>query len=312
MKYVHVIRAIYEQPWAILPEYVALIQSIIQERAGGYLPTEDEIRARIGAVRGPDAAMGDRSSSSAGAVAVLPLYGVISQRMNLMMEVSGGTSTERFAAMFREAMADPSVGSVLLDVDSPGGGVFGVPELADEIYAARGRKPIVAIANSMAASAAYWIAASADELVVTPSGMVGSIGVYTMHQDFSRAEDMAGIKTTLISAGKYKVEGNEFEPLDPTAEAAMQETVDNYYAMFTNAVARNRGASVADVRGGYGQGRVVPARDAVRMGLADRVATFDETIARMMRGAPRKGVASTRSAAADLEFRRRRLRQLSR
>jgi signal peptide peptidase SppA len=306
-RYQHILQFIYSQPFAILPDYVGVVRDIVLERAGGYIPTEDEIRARIGAgPREVEAAVASAPRRPSGGVAVLPLYGVLSQRMNMMSEVSGGTSTETFARNFRSAISDPAIASVLIDVDSPGGSVYGVPELTDEIYRARGTKPIVAIANSMAASAAYWVATAADELVVTPSGDVGSIGVYTMHQDFSKAEELAGVKTTLISAGRYKVEGNEFAPLGVEAQAAVQARVDQFYRMFTNAVARDRGRSAAEIRGGFGEGRLVGAEDALRLGMVDRVATFDETAARMLRSA---GPArSSRSAAADLDFRRRRLR----
>ncbi len=140
----------------------------------------------------------------------------------MLMESSGGTSVQGVARQFRAAMADPDIGRVILDVDSPGGQVGGVEELAREIYQARGQKPVTAIANGLAASAAYWIATAADEFVVTPSGQVGSIGVFGMHQDVSAALEKDGVKVTMVSAGKYKTEGNPFEPLTDEARAAMQ------------------------------------------------------------------------------------------
>jgi signal peptide peptidase SppA len=181
--------------------------------------------------------------------------------------------------------------------------VYGVEELAAEIYQARGQKPVVAVANSLAASASYWIAASADELVVTPSGEVGSIGVFAMHEDMSGLMEQMGVRVSLISAGKHKTETNPFEPLTDEARAALQEQVDGYYEMFVRAVARGRGVGVADVRGGFGEGRLVGAKEAVRLGMADRVETMEQTIGRLSRR-HRNG----RSAAADLDFRRRRLR----
>jgi len=113
----------------------------------------------------------------------------------------GGTSITGFRAAFRQALRDPSVSAIIFDVDSPGGTIDGVPELADEIFAARGRKPMVAVANTQMASAAYWIASAADEIVVTPSGSVGSIGVLTAREDLSRATQMAGIKQASGFAG---------------------------------------------------------------------------------------------------------------
>ncbi|MCC7371633.1 MAG: S49 family peptidase, partial [Chloroflexi bacterium] len=142
------------------------------------------------------------------------------------------------------------------------------------------------------ASAAYWIASSADEIVVTPSGEVGSIGVFTAHEDISAALEAEGVTVTLISAGKYKTEGNPFEPLSEEARGAIQARVDDYYSMFVRAVARGRGVKPADVRGGFGQGRVVGADEAVRLGMADRVGTMAQTVERL---AGRRGGAGSRA-----------------
>ena len=183
---------------------------------------------------------------------------------------------------------------ILFDVDSPGGTVEGVPELADEIYNSRGRKRIISASNSTAASAAFWIACAAGEMVVTPSGAVGSIGVFTAHEDLSKAFDQQGVKITFISAGKYKTDGNEAEPLSESARSDMQSKVDAFYGMFVKSVARSRGTSQATVRSGFGQGRMVLAADALKERMVDRVETIDETFARL--GAPTRG--NQRMAAA--------------
>jgi ClpP class serine protease len=112
----------------------------------------------------------------------------------------------------------------------------------------------------------------------------------------------------VITAGKYKGEGSSYEPLTEEARTAIQTRVDEYYGMFVNAVARNRGVSAADVRGGYGEGRVVGAKEAKRLGMVDRIETLDETLARMTRGSRRRGVR----AEEDVDYRRRRLRAASR
>jgi signal peptide peptidase SppA len=214
------------------------------------------------------------TAQSSGGIAVLPLYGIVTQRGNMVDDVSGPgtTSTQQFSASLRQLLADETVGQILIDIDSPGGSVYGVAELADEIQSARAQKPVVAIANSLAASAAYWIGCSAGEVYVTPGGEVGSIGVWQAHQDYSKALDDAGVKTTLISAGKYKVEGNPYSPLDDEAQSFMQSRVDDYYAAFTKAVAR-------------GQGRVLGADAALAQNMVDGVATFDEVIKKMRRAA---------------------------
>lgn len=288
---VHILQAIQDGAWAILPEKLAAIVDLIEAHANAPALHEGNFAARPA-----------RGVMQSGAVAVLPLFGSIFQRANMLTEFSGGTSTQAFAGQLRQALGDESIGSILIDVDSPGGNVFGVPELADEIFRARGRKPIVAIANSLAASAAYWLASQADEFVVTPSGEVGSIGVLAIHRDFSEQEKQLGLKTTIVSAGKFKTEGNPSEPLGDEARAAIQARVEDYYGMFAKAVARGRGVSAGTVRKGFGEGRLVGAQQAVSEGMADRVATFEETVSRLSRS----GRAGGKSASLEMAERRKR------
>lgn len=286
---------IYETPWAILPQKLAAVLAVAHRYAAGEKLSQVEIDAVT-------AAANRANTRPSGAVAVLPIVGTLIPRGDMLMESSGAVSAQRIAAQFRAVMADSAVGAVVLDVDSPGGAVSGIEELGNEIYKARGNKPIVAVANHLAASAAYWLATAADELVVTPSGEVGSVGVFAAHQDLSAAMELVGVKTTFISAGKFKTEGNPYEPLTDEARTAIQERVNDYYDAFTKAVARNRGVSAADVRGGFGEGRVVGAKDAVRLGMADRVGTLDETIERVMRGQGKRGMR------AEMDYRQRRAR----
>jgi ClpP class serine protease len=149
------------------------------------------------------------------------------------------------------------------------------------------------------ASAAYYIGSAADEVVVTPGGEVGSIGVFMAHQDLSAALEQEGVKITLISAGKFKTEANPFESLSDEAKAALQKTVNVYYESFVNAVAKGRDAKASEVRNGYGQGRMVTAKEAVLLGMADRIETLDETIGRLARGGFRR---KNRSGAAGLDY----------
>jgi signal peptide peptidase SppA len=292
MRDLTLLRAFEETPWAILEVKLAQIRDVLELHASGVKLTPEEIEARIG-----PAAANRPTATRAGAVAVVPVYGVISQRMNMMSQMSGGTSTEKLAADIRGLVADPGVKAIVLNVDSPGGSVFGVPELAAEIRKARESKHIVAVANSMAASAAYWIAAQADEIVVTPSGQVGSIGVFTEHVDVSGAMEREGVKSTLISAGKYKTEANPYEPLNDEARAALQAMVDDYYVAFIGDVAAGRKTSRAAVRSGYGQGRMVNAQAAVAAGMADRVATLDQVIAKL--GGSKQAAGPVAEAVTD-------------
>lgn len=297
ISYRRVVAEALDMPWAILPSKLTAIMGVLSLRASGERVSPDEIAAIVGAAR-------PASQASSGAVAVIPIFGTIVQRAGLLAESSGAVSTERISAAFHQAVNDPAVGSIVLQIDSPGGGVYGVAELAGTIFKARGPKPIVAVADSLAASAAYWIASAADEIVITPSGEVGSIGVFTAHEDWSRAFDGIGVTVSLISAGKYKTEGNYLEPLGEEARAAIQGRVDEYYSLFVRAVARGRGVSVDDVRGGFGQGRVVGAQQAVNLGMADRVDTLEATVKRLSN--PRRQASSGR--ADDTDLRRRRLR----
>ena len=240
--------------------------------SGGAFSAE-ELKARIGDPTSPGA--GRR-----GVVAVLPLRGVIAHRMGGMTEMSGGMSTEKFAAMFREALKDDSIGAIVIDVDSPGGTIAGVTELAAEIYAARGIKPIVAEANALMASAAMWIAASAEQIVATPSAMIGAIGVITSHLDTSKAEEQEGVTRTVISAGKFKSEG--YGPLTEEAKAAVQARVDEAYGVMVKDIARGRGVKASDVRDGFGEGRVVSASQAKALGMIDKIATIETTVTRLL------------------------------
>lgn len=301
--YRRVIASALHQPWALTEEYLAIVQDLLVFRARGGRLTADEIRARIGDADEDDAprdvdlrAVAGGNGRGHGVVAVVPVYGVIAHRT---FEASSGmTSAEGIGRMLRRAVDDAEVTAVLLDVSSPGGSVEGVPELADEILAARAVKPIVAMANAQMASAAYWLGTQAHEVVVTPSGEAGSIGVYGLHEDWSGWLEKEGVKVTALSAGDRKLEGAPWAPLDEEARAHFQARVDMTYRQFVQAVARGRGVTSETVREQFGQGRVFDAREAVKRGMADRVATFDETVARLARARLKTSTGVTPAASA--------------
>ncbi len=285
MKYTHVARYVADTLWAIQPSKMAELLQVLAFRAAGHEFTPDEIKARIGDGGGSGGA------SKRGAVAVIPIRGVIAHRMGSMDDTSGGTSCERIAAMIDQVAADPGIGTIVFDIDSPGGTVPGVQELAGRMFEARGRgtQTFIAQVNGLAASAAYWLASQCDEILSIPSGTAGSIGVFTVHQDLSKALEQEGINVTMISAGKYKLEGNPFEPLGADAKAVIQDRVDTVYAQFVKDVARGRGVSQTAVRDGYGQGRALTAKDALKAGLIDGIGTMDETISRLVSRKPAGG-----------------------
>ena len=158
------------------------------------------------------------------------------------------------------------------------------------------------IADSMSASAAYWLLSQCGEAYVTPGGMVGSIGVYTAHENVAKALESEGIEITLISAGKYKVEGNPFQPLGDEARAETQAQIDTYYRMFTSAVAKGRGVPVDQVRSGMGEGRMLLAEAAQKAGMVDGVATFGEVVARMRKTSRSSGARSALLAQAHADI----------
>jgi len=219
-----------------------------------------------------------------GAVAVIPIYGTIFPRANLMTDMSGGATVDGIRGAFREALADEAIGSILFEIDSPGGYTDGIDELAAEIFNARGQKPMVSIANYMMASAALYLGSQADELVASPSSVIGWVGTVMVHQEFSKMDELAGVTTTIIRNPPGKYGGNEFEPLSDQARTEFQAITDERTAQFTNAMARGRGVSAAKVRSDFGQGGGMTASRAKAVGLVDRVETIDETVRRMATG----------------------------
>lgn len=193
------------------------------------------------------------------------------------------TSLSGLAAQVRRAANDADVAAIVLDVDSPGGTVSGTVEAANEVKAATAQKPVIAIANTLAASAAYWIGSQASEFIMAPSADVGSIGAMIMHQDVSGYLDQMGIKLTMIRSEQspLKNEAHPFAPLSEDAANYLQGRANEAGADFIRAVAAGRRVSQAKVKEEFGQGRVFGAREAVARGMADRVATLDDVIAGM-------------------------------
>jgi capsid assembly protease len=308
LRYARLLSWVAGSAWAIEPAKAQIILNVLMSQATGAVraddtPWDDDDAEDRAARR--QAAERRRNEPQEG-IAVVPLTGVISPRVHDVEGIStgGGVSAEGFAALMRQLAADPAVKGVVLDVDSPGGNVAGVPEAVDAIRDVKAAgKPISAVAHHWAASAAYWLASAADELVVTPSGEVGSIGVYVYHEDISKRLDMLGVTPTLVKAGPNKAEGHPAFPLGEDATAHLQARVDDYYSMFVKDVAKGRNVPVSTVREQFGGGRMIGAQAAVSAGMADRVGSLADTIRRMQRTTAKAG----RAASASVEVRRRRL-----
>lgn len=209
------------------------------------------------------------------ATAVVPVRGVALYAVELQPFCF---STLHLARTVTALVSDSEIGSIVLDIDSPGGQVTGTPEAADAIYAARIKKPVIAMVNPLAASAAYWIASQASEVVTVPSGDVGSIGVFMAHTDCSKFNEKQGVRITYIYDGEYKVEGNPDEPLSDQARAHYQSEVDAIGRQFRRAVARGRGVSVEKVESDFGKGRTMMAAAAKRAGLVDRIVSGPDEV----------------------------------
>jgi len=265
-------------PWAIQPSKLLEIQGIYATHLKG-----EKID-----VKGIEAAIGKPLNNQAqgyeviDGVAVLPITGVISKRMNLFAQISGGVSTELVARDLKAAIADPAVKAIILQIDSPGGTVDGTETLANLVRQARATKPTVAFADGMMASAAYWIGSAAGSIYMSDSvAQIGSIGVVATHQDISAAEQARGVKTTEITAGKYKRAASQFAPLTESGRQTIQDQVDYLYSVFVQAVADNRGTSVDAVLENMADGRVFIGQQAIDAGLVDGVSTLDALIAQL-------------------------------
>lgn len=292
----HLLTAFYSTAWAVSDEAYTAMETIVNRWGSGLKLSAVEIDAAIGSA--PEAAAARRAQAagaSGGGVQVVPLYGIMAHRAYAVANTSRPlTSTEAVGRMIQAAAADPEVGTIVLDIDSPGGSVSGTAELADIVAQARTQKQVIAVANAEAASAAYWVASQASEIVITPSGMVGSIGVRMTYTDTTEKDAKDGVKREVISYGKYKSEGVA-GPLTDETRAYLQSMAEAYGRAFESAVAKGRGVPVDTVRSeAFGQGRMKLARDAVASGMADRIATLDEVIAGARR--PKRGMTSAQAA----------------
>lgn len=223
------------------------------------------------------------TGTAANGVAVIPMTGVLQKRGDWISEMFGDTSMQDVGARVMAADADPSINSIILAIDSPGGTVDGTEELAAIVAAVS--KPVIAIADGMMMSAAYWIGSAADAVYLSSrTAEAGSIGVIATHTDVSGAMDKMGVKTTLITAGRYKASANPYEPLTNDGMAVMQGLVDGIYTVFVDTVAKNRGVSAENVLENMADGRIFMGDQAIESGLADGYMTVSEAVNRALQG----------------------------
>lgn len=258
---------IYSRAWAMREDLIEPLTDIVTRHLAGEKLSKEDIQARIGS---------DKKARSGyqvvGSTAIIPIMGVISKRASWVHDVSPGvgTSTQRISEDIKAAIADRAVADIAFEIDSPGGSVDGVPELADQIFELRGTKPMTAYVSGMMASAAYWIGSAADKIVATKASQIGSIGVYALVRDFSVAEHNRGVKNTLIRAGRYKAAGHPAKAMTDEDRQVIQEEITDYFEMFVAAVQKHRGMSDEQVRA-VAIGRTFIASKAAENGLIDEI-----------------------------------------
>lgn len=282
------IQTVARRPWAIQSEVAAHVQGLMQREGIAGLRHLAELKRIAHAwdhAENEDgrsrAARGGRAANAGTSVAVVPVLGTLTQREEFINSASTRSTTE-IAEEVRAAVADPKVDAVVLEIDSPGGEVFGVPEAWQTLRDAAKAKPVVASANSVAASAALYLASAASEFWVTPSGEAGSVGVYALHVDASKALEDVGEAWEFIVAddSPFKTEGSPTGPLTDDARADLRKMVNRYMQMFVRDLARGRGVTMDHVREHFGRGRMLSPQEAVTARMADRVGTFDDAVRR--------------------------------
>jgi signal peptide peptidase SppA len=289
----NVIRAALNDDWAILPRKLDQIAAFLELRANGWEVQESVVKSTVGesptkrlrelvALEMRAAASGDWEEDQpviVDGVQILGLYGTLAPRMNLMMNFSGGTSTQKFSKQVDQAAASDKVKTILVEVDSPGGVVSGTEEARRAIKRAAEQKRVVVVGRNMMASAAYYIGAAGSEVFASPSTEVGSIGVYTILENVVEAAEKQGVRFYVYRAGDLKAAGNPYEKLTDERQAAVQARIDGAYQMFLAAVAEDRGVSTADVERRFGQGSVKLAAEAAKAGMIDGVRLIEDVLA---------------------------------
>ncbi|MGH7343273.1 MAG: S49 family peptidase [Candidatus Rokuibacteriota bacterium] len=266
----HLAARIFNAPLLIHRPKLDAILAVLGPRIGW---TETlEARLRPLAVRAPRAA----TPGPLPGIAVIPIHGTLVRRTLGLEAESGLTSYEAITAALGSALASPDIAGILLDIDSPGGEAAGVFDLADRIAAARAVKPVWAVANEMAFSAAYALASGASKVWVTRMGGVGSIGVLAMHVDQSARDAKEGYRYTAVFAGERKNDLNPHEPLTSEGLAFLRSEVERIYGQFVATVAKHRGLDAEAVRDT--EAALYFGGDAVQAGLGDAVGTFDEAL----------------------------------
>lgn len=280
MRYFNIAARALNRPLLMAPDYASHFFAALGQRFGvdGLVDTsgrmiEAEGLPALAAAYGRSAGIGKLYTDDRG-VAIIPIDGTLVHKSGYVGAQSGMTGYDGIASQIKAALSDKSVSGIMLDIDSPGGEVAGVADLARLISAAN--KPVWAHANENAASAAYWLASASNRVLLSETAAAGSVGVLLAHMDSSQALASEGRVVTLIYSGAHKVDGNPFEALPERVRASLQSEVDALRAIFAGAVAFTRGMSEHDVLAT--EARTYTGADAIKVGFADAVISFDSAM----------------------------------
>jgi len=284
-------------PLLLHPESLNTLLNILSAHIG----TQIQIPGKTAAL---PAGIGTRPGVQAqGGIAVIPICGILANKSDEFMEwLFGDTSYATIRAQFQAAISDPNITGIVLDVDSPGGEVAGCFDLVDEIYNARGVKPIYAVVNETAFSAAYALASAAEKIYLPRTGSAGSVGVIMEHMDQSKHDENIGVKYTPIYAGARKNDFDPHAPLSSEAAQSAQGIVNSHYELFVKTVARNRGISPQAVRDT--EAALYFGKNAVDVGLADSVTPWTKAMSEITKkkvkgGSMKALLEKLRAAVAD-------------
>ena len=271
------------QPWLIRPEW--LQAAAVSEGQALTVPagtlTAGALPMEPGAVAAYQGQPVGESNlvEMRGNVAVIHVRGPIIRYESLYSRFFRVVPVEALAKDFRAAIDDPSVKAILLDIDSPGGTVGGIHEMGEMIFQVRQKKPVTAYVGGSGASAAYWLATAASEMVIDATAEVGSIGVVTVFVDYRQMDEKFGIKEIeIVSSSSPK---KRPDPATDAGRKQIQGWLDALCDVFIGAVARNRGVSDETVRSEFGQGDIRVGKAAVESGMADRLGSFEEVLAEL-------------------------------
>jgi ClpP class serine protease len=277
MRFGHLAQRLFNVPLAIHPGKAEVIIAALADRLNlAVIPMamEDDDDFDFSAPRrGRERNIDKGYDVGPGGIAIVPCKGTLVQRTGSLRPYSGMTGYDGLRQAYLTAVTDPEVRGIIVDDDSPGGEVAGCFDLVDTMHETRGEKPVWAVLNENAFSAAYAIASACDRIIVPRTGGTGSIGVICMHVDWSQAIDKAGLKVTIVKRGEKKADGRPEIPLSDSAYADMLADIDTMGELFEDTVARNRGMAASKVRAM--QAGTFLGGNGVTAGLADAVMAPD-------------------------------------